>query len=231
MSARKHDQGWTIGVEGRIGAFDLIARFDTGPGVTALFGPSGAGKSLLLRAIAGLWKPATCCVAVAGHVLNDTQSGEAVPTPDRHLGAVFQDPLLFPHMSVADNLTFSPRALPLDGEEARAVLNLLDLNALLDRRPRHLSGGEGQRVALARALLSQPRALLLDEPLSALDDERREAVLPYLERLRDNVSLPMLYVSHRRDEILRLADHVVMVRGGVAEGAMTRDGFAQQGKV
>ncbi|MEM9732734.1 MAG: ATP-binding cassette domain-containing protein [Pseudomonadota bacterium] len=222
--------GWSIDVAGRIGTFELSVRFETGPGVTALFGPSGAGKSLLLRAIAGLWKPARCRIAVAQEWLNDTGNAQSLPTPTRHLGAVFQDPLLFPHMTVARNLTFSPRAMGLDSQQAQDVLALLDLTPLLDRHPRHLSGGEGQRVALARALLSNPRALLLDEPLSALDDERREAVLPYLERLRDTVSLPTLYVSHRRDEILRLADHVVMVRGGVAEGAITRDTFAAPGR-
>lgn len=208
-----------------MGTFDLAARFETGPGVTALFGPSGAGKSLLLRAVAGLWKPQRCTIVVGETVLSDATL--RMPTTERRLGAVFQDPLLFPHLTVRQNLTYSPRALSLDEAKARDTIKLLDLEPLLDRRPRHLSGGEGQRVALARALLSNPRALLLDEPLSALDDERRDMVLPYLEQLRDAFALPMIYVSHRRDEILRLADHVIMVRDGVAGDPLTCSAFGE----
>jgi molybdate transport system ATP-binding protein len=206
----------------RRGEFELAARADAPvPGVVAAFGRSGAGKSTLVDAIAGL-APATGTIRLGDATWLDSNAGVIVPPERRRIGYVFQDARLFPHLDVRANLRYGLK-------RARAVetfvsfdelVALLDLAPLLDRAPHRLSGGEKQRVALGRALLSQPQLLLLDEPLSALDAARREDVLPWLERLRDRWSVPMVYVSHRYDEVLRLATHVWLVDGGrvVAQG-------------
>jgi molybdate transport system ATP-binding protein len=189
------------------------------PGVTALFGPSGAGKTTVVNAIAGLFRPDEGRIAIDGRVVLDTRAGVFVPPQRRRTGYVFQDTRLFPHMSVADNLRFGWRraAAPASESEIAHVTELLGLGHLLVRAPRTLSGGEKGRVALGRALLSSPDILLLDEPLAALDAARRAEILPYLERLRDETKLPMIYVSHAVDEVARLADGIVAIRGGRVE--------------
>jgi molybdate transport system ATP-binding protein len=197
--------------------FTLEAAFGAPtPGVTALFGPSGSGKTTLIDLIAGLLRPDAGEVELAGEPLTDTRRGIAVPAERRRIGYVFQDARLFPHLTVAGNLRYgaqraarAPRYAHFD-----EVVGLLGLAPLLPRRPHQLSGGERQRVALGRALLSQPRLLLLDEPLASLDVARREEVLPYLETLRDTLAIPMVYVSHQFDEVLRLATQLVLLEAG-----------------
>jgi molybdate transport system ATP-binding protein len=193
-------------------------------GVTALFGPSGAGKTSVVNAIAGLFRPDGGRIAVGSRVVLDTEAGIFVPARARRTGYVFQDSRLFPHMSVEDNLRFGHRRAPhpMDENEIEHVVEMLGLTHLLERNPRALSGGEKGRVALGRALLSSPDILLLDEPLAALDAARRQEILPYLERLRDETKLPMFYVSHAVDEVARLADEVVVLREGrvAAQGSV-----------
>ena len=201
----------------RRGAFELDARFGApAAGVTVLFGPSGAGKSTLLAALAGLLRPERGRIALGDEVLLDTAAAHFVPARARRFGVVFQTPRLFPHLDVRGNLLYGARrrAPGAAGEEFDELVALLGIGPLLRRRPRSLSGGEAQRVALGRALLADPRMLLLDEPLAALDAPRREEVLRLLERLRTERAVPMLYVTHRREEIARLADHVVIVEAG-----------------
>jgi len=209
----------------RFGAFALDVAFRTErAGVTALFGPSGAGKTSVINAIAGLFKPRHGRIAVEGRAVLDTPSGIFVPAVARRTGYVFQDARLFPHMSVADNLRFGWKRAEHRCAEAQIahVIEMLGLRELLERRPLSLSGGEKGRVAIGRALLSSPDILLLDEPLAALDAARRAEIVPYLERLRDQARLPIFYVSHNVDEVARLADDIVMLRGGrvVAQGSV-----------
>jgi len=192
------------------------------PGVIALFGRSGSGKSTLTNVIAGLLTPDVGTVTLDGERLTDMRQGIVVPVERRRIGYVFQDARLFPHLSVARNLRYGERrrraASTVSGFDE--VVALLGLTPLLQKKPRQLSGGERQRVSLGRALLSQPRLLLLDEPLASLDVARREEVLPYLVALRDRLSIPMVYVSHQFEEVLRLATHLVLLEGGrvLAEG-------------
>jgi len=204
-------------------ALDVAFEVST-PATICLFGRSGCGKSTLVNVIAGLLPPDRALIDVDGSVLEDTQHQIHVPTERRRIGYVFQDSRLFPHMSVLSNLRYGERRSPAQARPIQLdhVVHLLGLQALLQRRAHELSGGERQRVALGRALLSQPRLLLLDEPLAALDAPRREEVLPYLERLRDEFAIPMVYVSHRFDEVLRLATHVVVMEEGkvAAQGAL-----------
>ena len=194
------------------------------PGVTALFGTSGAGKTTIVNAIAGTFKPREGRIVINGRVVLDTQAGIFVPAAARRTGYVFQDARLFPHMSVENNLLFGWRraAVQASAAEIARIVSLLGLEHLLQRRPRALSGGEKQRIALGRALLSSPEILLLDEPLASLDAQRRAGILPYLESLRDAARLPMLLVSHALDEVARLADDIVVVKGGrvAAEGSV-----------
>lgn len=201
----------------RMGGFVLEARFAVPEGgVTALFGPSGAGKTSIVHVLAGLLRPRQGRVVIGGQTMLDTQAGIFVPPERRRLGLVFQEARLFPHMRVEDNLLFGWRRAPKPAgtDEIGRIIALLDLERLLTRSPRGLSGGEKARVALGRALLASPRALLLDEPLANLDAGRRAEILPWLERLRDNFHLPMIYVSHAVEEVARLADRVVMLKDG-----------------
>jgi molybdate transport system ATP-binding protein len=190
---------------------DLPAR-----GVSALFGHSGSGKTTCLRAIAGLERAPGGYVALGGEVWQDEARGLFVPPHRRALGYVFQEASLFPHLSVRANLEFGlKRVAP--GERRFAlgpVAEMLGIGALLERPPAGLSGGERQRVAIARALLSSPRLLLMDEPLAALDLQRKQEILPYLERMHDELSIPIVYVSHAPDEVARLADHLVLLEAG-----------------
>ncbi|HKF98260.1 MAG TPA: molybdenum ABC transporter ATP-binding protein, partial [Steroidobacteraceae bacterium] len=209
----------------QLGAFRLDATLTAPtPGVIALFGRSGSGKSTLTNVIAGLLAPDSGAVTLDGEPLTDVGRGMSVPVEHRRIGYVFQDARLFPHLSVAANLRYGERrrrsAPTVIGFDE--VVGLLGLTRLLEQKPWQLSGGERQRVSLGRALLSQPRLLLLDEPLASLDVARREEVLPYLVALRDRLSIPMVYVSHQFDEVLRLATHLVLLEGGrvLAEGAV-----------
>lgn len=207
------------------GAFELAADFALpGVGVSALFGPSGSGKSTCLRILAGLEPAAGGSLSVAGEVWHDAERKIFLPPHQRAVGMVFQDAGLFLHLSVRSNLEFGWRRLAA-GERKIAfatAVEWLDLGALLDRDTAGLSGGERQRVAIARALLTSPRLLLLDEPLAALDLKRRQEILPYLERLREVLAIPVVYVSHAADEVARLADHLVVLDGGrvVAAGGL-----------
>ena len=214
-----------VDVRKRRGAFLLDAHFELPtPGVVALFGRSGCGKSTLIHVIAGLLAADEGMVVLDDMALQDTARRLYVPPERRRIGYVFQDARLFPHLSVAANLEYGQkRAAGRRYVSMDTVADLLALGPLMARRTHQLSGGEKQRVAIGRALLSQPKLLLLDEPLASLDAARRDEVLPYLELLRDQLSIPMVYVSHSFDEVLRLATDVVLMEAGrvVAQGALS----------
>ncbi len=206
-----------LDIEHERGTFHLSARFASQPGVTALFGRSGSGKTTLINIVAGLIRPRSGRVMVDGQTLVDTERGVFVPAHRRRVGYVFQDSRLFPHLSVRQNLLYG-RWFAKGGDGAAGdfdqVLQLLGIDRLIDRDPRTLSGGEGQRVAIGRALLARPRVLLMDEPLASLDEARRAEIMPYLERLRDEAGVPILYVSHSVAEVARLATTVVVLGDG-----------------
>ena len=186
-----------------------------GQGITVLFGVSGSGKTSLLRCVAGLERTPDARVAIAGETWQDDAAGIYLPTWQRPLGYVFQEASLFEHLNVRGNLQFGlQRAKGADSSALNAAIDLLGIAALLERKTSQLSGGERQRVAIARALATQPRLLLLDEPLAALDHARRQDILPWLERLRDELKIPMLYVTHSSDEVARLADTLVVLDEG-----------------
>ncbi len=205
-----------VDVSKRLGEFSLEASFESEGRVTGLFGASGAGKTSLINMIAGLLRPDRGIIAVDGETLDDTDAQAHVPVHRRRIGYVFQDARLFPHLDVRQNLDYGRRMnrLAEDPAQHRRVTDLLDIGNLLDRRPGQLSGGERQRVALGRALLSKPRLLLLDEPLGSLDEDRKEEILPYLVRLRDEAGIPMVYVSHDASEMRQLATQIVMLQRG-----------------
>lgn len=194
-----------------------------GRGVTALFGPSGSGKSTALRCMAGLARAPDGLLKICGDIWQDEARGVFVPTHRRALGMVFQDASLFSHLTVQANLDYGmTRARVTAAEAGRAALcEMLDIAALAERWPDTLSGGERQRVAIARALLTRPQLLLMDEPLASLDLARRLDVLPYLERLRDELDIPIIYVSHAPEEVIRIADEAIVIDRGrvVARGA------------
>ena len=200
----------------QLGEFSLEASFESQGRVTGLFGASGAGKTSLINLIAGLLKPDRGIIALDGETLDDTAAGVHVPPHRRRIGYVFQDARLFPHLDIRQNLDYGRRMNRLADDPAQRtrVTELLDIGNLLDRRPGKLSGGERQRVALGRALLSKPKLLLLDEPLGSLDEGRKEEILPYLMRLRDEANVPMVYVSHDAAEMRQLATQIVMLRRG-----------------
>lgn len=205
-----------VDIEHRLGAFDLDIRFRSGRGLTALFGRSGSGKTSVVNAIAGLIRPLRGRIVADEAVLLDTERGICAPTHRRGVGYVFQEGRLFPHLTVRHNLLFgrwfaSGRARSAGLED---VVELLGIGALLDRRPGRLSGGEKQRVAIGRALLAGPRLLLMDEPLASLDARRKDEILPYLERLRDQANVPIIYVSHSVAEVTRLATTIVLISDG-----------------
>ncbi|WP_458759474.1 molybdenum ABC transporter ATP-binding protein [Afipia sp. TerB] len=200
----------------QLGEFRLDVSFESDSRVTGLFGASGAGKTSIINMIAGLIRPDRGTVKIDGATLDDTDTQTHVPPHRRRIGYVFQEARLFPHLSVAQNLDYGRRMNGLARDEAHVqrIVGLLDIGRLLTRRSGQLSGGERQRVALGRALLSKPRLLLLDEPLGALDDSRKAEILPYLIRLRDDDSVPMVYVSHDADEMRQLAGRVVILKRG-----------------
>ena len=201
----------------RQGSFtlEIRARFDAR--ITALFGSSGAGKTTILDTIAGLRRPSSGAIGVGRGCCSTAGIAIDVPTQHRHIGYVAQDVALFPHMSVQRNVLYGRR----DGQRLslETVTRMLEIAPLLERRVAQLSGGERQRVALARALMSAPELLLLDEPLAAVDVERRRRILPYLERVRDDLMVPIIYVTHDPAEVRQLAEHVVILDNGRVTGA------------
>jgi molybdate transport system ATP-binding protein len=203
----------------RLGAFSLDAAFTSERGVTALFGRSGSGKTSMIRIIAGLARPDEGRVVLDGEPLTETATGIFVPKHRRRFGYVFQEARLFPHLSIRANLSYGRwfAARPAHSESFDHIVDLLGIETLLERSPSKLSGGEKQRVAIGRALLSSPRLLLMDEPLAALDDARKAEILPYLQRLRDETDIPIVYVSHSIAEVARLANQVVVMRDGKVE--------------
>jgi molybdate transport system ATP-binding protein len=210
----------SVAITHRLGAFTLDAAFEVEGGLTALFGRSGAGKTSLVNAIAGLIRPDQGRVEVDGVVLTDTAARIFVPPHRRRIGYVFQEGRLFPHLNVRQNLVygrwFAPKGTPSSpaGSDFDQVIGLLGIEHLLTRRPANLSGGEKQRVAIGRALLARPRLLVMDEPLAALDESRRHEIFPYIERLRDEMRVPIVYVSHSIAEVARLATTLVVLSDG-----------------
>ena len=206
----------SVSVRHRQGDFRIDAAFTADAGVTALFGPSGSGKTSLVQMVAGLTRPDDALITFDGAAWNDTHRRIFVPPHRRRIGYVFQEGRLFPHMTTRQNLLygrfFAPKAS--GGISEDEVVELLGIARLLGQRPATLSGGEKQRVAIGRALLSAPRLILMDEPLSALDRARRQEILPYIERIRDVVKIPVIYVSHAIDEVARLANRVVLLEEG-----------------
>ncbi len=206
----------TVEVEKRLGEFSVNAGFASEAGATVLFGASGSGKTSIINMIAGLLAPDRGRVALDGDVLFDDSARVNVPVWRRRVGYVFQDGRLFPHMSVRHNLDYG-RWMGGHAAEPAAfahAIDLLDIGHLLERRPGKLSGGERQRVAVGRALLMRPRLLLLDEPLASLDQARKQEILPYFERLRDEAKVPIIYVSHDAAEVKRIATRVVRIEDG-----------------
>ncbi len=206
-----------VDIEHRLADFALDIHFRAGRGLTALFGRSGAGKTSVVNAIAGLLHPRRGRIVMDGSVLLDTEHGICVPTYRRRVGYVFQEGRLFPHLTVRKNLLFGRWFAPSRERRASSlddIVDLLDIAPLLDRRPGRLSGGEKQRVAIGRALLASPRLLLMDEPLASLDARRKDEILPYLERLRDEARVPIVYVSHSIAEVARLATTIVLISTG-----------------
>jgi molybdate transport system ATP-binding protein len=206
-----------------LGDFRLRAEFSApGRGVTALFGHSGSGKTTLLRCIAGLERAPQGELWVNGECWQDEKT--FIPTHQRELGYVFQEASLFPHLSVRRNLEYGMKRIPASSRRVAFddVVDLLGLSAMLERKPDRLSGGERQRVAIGRALLTSPKLLLMDEPLAALDALSKEDILPYLEALHQELSIPVLYITHALPEVMRLADYLVMLDGGqvVAQGGL-----------
>lgn len=208
-----------VDVTHRLGDLSLQAKFATPGPVTALFGRSGSGKTTLLNLIAGLIRPDAGRIAFQGDVLVDRAAGAFLPVHKRRFGTVFQDARLFPHLNVRQNLMFGVwfngrQTVRRDFEQ---ITDLLGIGALLGRWPGSLSGGEKQRVAIGRALLSRPRLLLMDEPLASLDDERKDEILSYIERVKASMQLPIVYVSHSVPEVIRLASHLAIIENGTLQ--------------
>ena len=205
-----------VDVERRVGAFSMKIAFDSDANVTALFGRSGAGKTSLVNLIAGLSRPDRGRIEIDGQVLFDSATGVDVPAEARRIGYVFQEARLFPHLTVRSNLLYGHDLVSPGERYVRLdqIVQLLGLDDLLERRPGRLSGGEKQRVAIGRALLASPRVLLLDEPLASLDALRKDEILRYIELLHEELRIPMVYVSHAVEEVVRLAETVVVLAAG-----------------
>jgi molybdate transport system ATP-binding protein len=195
-------------------AFTLDVHDAASVEVLGLFGPSGSGKTSLLEAVAGLRRPTRGEIRVADRVLFSSAAGVDVPARERRIGYVPQDGLLFPHLSVRDNIRYGSREPGTGSQDLHAVAGMLEVEALLDRRVQKLSGGERQRVAIARALMIRPALLMLDEPLAAVDRERRDRILPYLLRIRRELHVPLVYVTHDAGELSAIADRVLMLEAG-----------------
>ncbi len=206
----------TVDIRHRLGNFLLDAKFTAGGGLVALFGRSGAGKTSIINIIAGLIRPDQGRVAIGEEVLVDTAQGVFVPRHRRRIGYVFQEGRLFPHLTVRQNLLYGRWFVPQADrrDDLGRVVDLLGISSILERAPGRLSGGEKQRVAIGRALLASPRLLLMDEPLASLDEARKAEILPYIERLRDQSRVPIVYVSHSIAEVARLATSIVLLSEG-----------------
>lgn len=211
-----------IAVRKKLGNCDINVRFSGDPsGVTALNGPSGSGKTSVINMVAGLIRPDSGSIIIGGRCLFDSRTGVNTPPEKRGVGYVFQEGRLFPHMNVRSNLTYGMRLVPKDARKIPfdQVVDLLGIGHLLARKPKHLSGGEKQRVAIGRALLITPSVLLMDEPFAALDQPRKNELLPYIARINKEFAIPILYVSHALNEIMELTRAVVRLRDGrVVEG-------------
>jgi molybdate transport system ATP-binding protein len=196
--------------------FELDVALQLAHRVTALFGPSGSGKSTLLAVIAGIIKPDSGRVAVNGECLFDSELHINQPIYERKIGLVFQDGRLFPHLNVTQNLVYALNFTPLAQQqfELSKIIELLEIGHLLKQLPHQLSGGEKQRVALGRALMSSPRLLMLDEPLASLDDRLKSQILPFLKRVADEISIPMIYISHSKEEIVQITNNVIHIDCG-----------------
>ncbi|MBO0754933.1 MAG: molybdenum ABC transporter ATP-binding protein, partial [Bradyrhizobiaceae bacterium] len=205
-----------IDVEKQLGDFHLAVKLQTKGRTTALFGPSGAGKTTIVNLVAGLMAPDRGRIVLGDKALFDTSTRVNIAPHRRHIGYVFQEGRLFPHLSVRRNLDYGRfmNRLAWNGDEEQRIIDLLDIGHLLNRRPGTLSGGERQRVAIGRALLTRPQLLLLDEPLASLDAPRKREILPYLVRMRDDVGVPMIYVSHQAEEVKQIANEVVRIESG-----------------
>ena len=204
-----------VNIDKSMGDFYLKTKFNADIGITAIFGPSGAGKSTLVNLIAGLMKPNNGYIKIFDELIFDSAQKINIPVNKRGIGFVFQDARLFPHMKVEANLKYSHRF----GRRGQLrsfseIVEVLNLEGILNRLPGNLSGGEKQRVAMGRALLSNPKILILDEPLAGLDEGLKAEVIPYLEFLRDNFNLPILYISHSQSEVARLSDKIVVLEKG-----------------
>ncbi len=208
----------SLDIRKTLGGFALDVGFDLKPGITALFGPSGSGKTTTANLIAGVERADGGHIRFGSKTFYDGEAGIDLPAHQRRVGYVFQDGLLFPHLSVKGNLAYGRPAGPLDGV-FRSAVERLQVDELSGRYPHELSGGERQRVAIARTLLAGPEVLLLDEPLSGIDPGRREAFLPYLEMLPRMLPVPILYITHQLEEILRLAGRAVLLFDGRVEAA------------
>lgn len=215
-----------VDLQHRLAGFDLNLSFEAPPGVTVLFGRSGSGKTTVINTVAGLLKPDLGHIHIDDRTLQDSKRGVWLPPHKRRLGYIFQEARLFPHLSVKQNLGFGQWFAPRNttGEDFDKVVDMLGIAHLLSRRPGNLSGGERQRVAIGRALLAKPQLILADEPLAALDEARKAEILPYFERLRDETSVPILYVSHSAAEVARLATTVVVLN----DGKLVRQGPAAE---
>jgi molybdate transport system ATP-binding protein len=205
-----------VEIRHRLGNLPLDVRFEAAGGLIALFGPSGTGKTSIINVIAGLIRPDRGYVEIDGTVLNNTERGLFIPRHRRRVGYVFQEGRLFPHLTVHQNLLYGRWFAGADGSrgELQRVVDLLGIAHLVNRHPGRLSGGEKQRVAIGRALLADPRILLMDEPLASLDEDRKDEILPYIERLRDGSKIPIVYVSHSVVEVARLATTMVLIDNG-----------------
>jgi len=205
----------SIDIRVKRGKFKLETTFKVpSSGVTALFGPSGSGKTTIVNAIAGLLRPDSGHIAVDRRMLFNSAAGINVEIHKRRLGYVFQEGRLFPHMTVRRNLLYGRPRHTINGPDLNDISRLLGLDPLLERRPASLSGGERQRVAIGRAMLARPGILLMDEPLASLDAARRQEILPYLTRVREQLEIPVIYVSHQMDEVIRIADTLVLLSEG-----------------
>ena len=214
-----------VNVALKLGAFNLDVAFENGAGITALFGRSGSGKSMTINLIAGLAQPDHGTIVLDGRTLVDTKASIFVPAYRRRVGLVFQDAQLFPHLTVKQNLLFGRWFAPRTARTVAfaSLIETLGIGHLLKRKPARLSGGEKQRVAIGRALLASPEILLMDEPLASLDTERKLEILPLIESLRDDLHIPIVYVSHAIDEVARLASRVIVLENGHVVAAGTVD--------
>lgn len=206
-----------VNLIGQAGSLKIDASFAAGAGILGISGPSGAGKSSLLHMIAGIAKPVSGHISLSGVSAFDSRAAISLAPERRSIGCVFQNSRLFPHMSVRGNLMYAAKAQGITTDQSfDEIIAQLDIGELLHRSPKHLSGGERQRVAIGRALLSNPKLVIMDEPLTSVDMARRQTILDYLKRISKTKQIPMIYVSHDHQELLHMADNLVTMTGGTA---------------